>query len=197
LPKSHFDFIAETLLPTEMGRFRVRAYRDAASGAEPLALIVGEVEGTGSVLCRVHDQCQTSEVFHSLRCDCKQQLEHAMAEIQVHGGIILYLPQEGRGIGIANKIAAYAAQELGLDTVDANRRLGLPDDAREYTAVKDILADLRIASIRLLTNNPRKLSELAALGVVIDERVQCITPPNSTFSAAYIKAKADRMGHMF
>jgi len=112
--RTNFEFVAETLLPTNHGRFRVRAYRDAESGAEPLALIVGNVEGSGRVLCRVHDQCQTSEVFQSLRCDCKEQLEHAMVEIQKHGGIILYLPQEGRGIGIANKIAAYA----GLFSVD-------------------------------------------------------------------------------
>jgi GTP cyclohydrolase II len=195
--KCKFQFIAETLLPTVHGRFRVRAYRDAETGAEPLAMIVGDVEGTADVLCRVHDQCQTSEVFGSLRCDCKEQLDTALARIQKEGGIVLYLPQEGRGIGLANKVAAYAAQELGLDTVDANRHLGLPDDAREYYAVRDILNDLKIASIKLMTNNPRKINELTSLGIKVVERVPIVTPPNSDFSLAYVKAKKERMFHMF
>jgi len=192
-----FEFVAETLLPTVHGRFRVRAYRDPETGAEPLAIIVGEVENQGGVLCRVHDQCQTSEVFGSLRCDCKEQLDLALNRIQQDGGMVLYLPQEGRGIGLANKVAAYAAQELGLDTVDANRHLGLPDDAREYYAVKDILEDLNISSLRLMTNNPRKINELTSLGIEISERVPIVTPPNSDFSLAYVKAKKERMFHMF
>jgi len=194
--RSKFEFVAETLLPTVHGRFRVRAYRDAESGAEPLAMIVGEVENTSDVLCRVHDQCQTSEVFGSLRCDCKEQLDAALQRIQREGGMVLYLPQEGRGIGLANKVAAYAAQELGMDTVDANRHLGLPDDAREYSAVRDILEDLGISSIRLMTNNPRKINELNTLGIKVSERVPIVTPPNSDFSLAYVKAKKERMFHM-
>jgi len=195
--KRRFEFVAETLLPTLHGHFRVRAYRDPETGAEPLAMIVGDVEGKASVLCRVHDQCQTSEVFGSLRCDCKEQLDFALAKIQKEGGIVLYLPQEGRGIGLANKVAAYAAQEMGLDTVDANRQLGLPDDAREYFAVKDILDDLQIDSVRLMTNNPRKISELTLLGVKVSERVPIVTPPNSDYSLAYVKAKKERMFHLF
>jgi GTP cyclohydrolase II len=195
--KTKFFFVAETLLPTVHGRFRVRAYRDPVSGAEPLAMIVGDVEGSSDVLCRVHDQCQTSEVFGSLRCDCKEQLDFALAKIQKESGMVLYLPQEGRGIGLANKVAAYAAQELGFDTVDANRHLGLPDDAREYDAVRDILNDLRISSIKLMTNNPRKINEMTALGITVTARVPIVTPPNSDFSLAYVKAKKERMFHMF
>ncbi len=196
LKPSSFDFIAETLLPTNRGRFRVRAYRDRQTGAEPLAMIVGEIEKRSDVLCRVHDQCVTSEVFGSLRCDCREQLEYALDTIQMHEGIVLYLPQEGRGIGLANKIAAYAVQQQGYDTVDANRYLGLPDDAREYTAVRDILNDLQIVSIRLMTNNPLKIRQLELLGVRISERVPCIVQPNSEYSKNYVMAKVDRMGHM-
>jgi GTP cyclohydrolase II len=162
--------------------------------------MVGEVEQIKEkILVRVHDQCQTSEVFGSLRCDCKEQLDFALQRIQDEGaGIVLYLPQEGRGIGLANKVAAYAAQQMfGLDTVDGNRHLGLPDDCREYSAVKDILQDLHITSIRLMTNNPRKMAELASLGVHVCERVPIETTPNSEFSSAYVKAKKERMDHMF
>jgi GTP cyclohydrolase II len=192
----HFTFVAETLLPTVRGRFRVRAYRCEETGAEPLAMIVGDIEGRDGVLCRVHDQCQTSEVFGSLRCDCKEQLDHALERIQKEEGMVIYLPQEGRGIGLANKVAAYAAQEMGLDTVDANRSLGLPDDARRYDAVRDIMADLEVSSLRLMTNNPRKVEELAKLSVKVKERVPIVVKPNSEFAALYVKSKVERMAHM-
>lgn len=192
-----YEFIAETSLPTNKGRFRVRAYRDPVTGAEPLALIVGNIESQSEVVCRVHDQCVTSEVLGSLRCDCKEQLDLAMKFIQDNGsGMVLYLPQEGRGIGLANKIAAYAVQETGLDTVDANRHLGLPDDARRYDAVRDILDDLNIDSVKLLTNNPRKISCLKELGVMVTGRLPCVCTPTSEFSYKYVEAKAARMGHM-
>lgn len=191
------DFIAETNLPTEKGVFRMRAYRNNVTGAEPLALIHGNVRGKKAVLCRVHDQCVTSEVFGSVKCDCKQQLDYALNEIKTNSpGIVFYLPQEGRGIGIANKVAAYALQESGFDTVDANRELGLPDDAREYACVPQILADLNVKSIRLMTNNPRKIDKLSNLGVTITERVECICTPNSPHSRHYVSTKAERMGHM-
>ncbi len=194
---SRYSFIAETALPTRQGRFRVRAYRDDVTGAEPLAMIVGKVEGKEDVVVRVHDQCLTSEVFGSLKCDCKEQLDYALEYIQsTNLGIVLYLPQEGRGIGLANKVAAYAAQETGLDTVDANRHLGLPDDAREYDSVRDILADLGVKSIKLLSNNPRKFSCLQDLGVVVSERLPCVIVPNSEYSMKYVHSKAQRMGHM-
>jgi len=191
-----YRFVAETALPTHQGRFRVRAYRDNATGAEPLAMIVGNVEGRSEVVVRVHDQCLTSEVFGSLKCDCKEQLDYAQNYIQEHEGIVLYLPQEGRGIGLANKVAAYAAQESGLDTVDANRHLGLPDDAREYNSVRDILEDMNIKSIKLLSNNPRKFSCLKELGVQVVDRIPCVIVPNSEYSMKYVHSKAERMGHM-
>mmetsp|Transcript_518 Transcript_518/g.1279 ORF Transcript_518/g.1279 Transcript_518/m.1279 type:complete len:520 (+) Transcript_518:298-1857(+) len=217
---SNYAFVAETTLPTANGRYRVRAYRNKYTGAEPLAIIHGHVEGQSDVVVRVHDQCLTSEIFGSLKCDCKQQLDFALNFIKGEsavpdhgmkqyphpelanktatapkGGMVLYLPQEGRGIGLANKIAAYAMQEAGLDTVDANRHLGLPDDAREYDSVRDILEDLGIQSIRLLTNNPRKIECLENLGIKISERLECVVVPNSDYSMNYVQAKARRMGH--
>jgi GTP cyclohydrolase II len=154
-------FIAETKLPTESGYYRLRGYRHSVDGAEPtepVAIVFGDIEGRADVPVRVHDACFTSEVLGSLKCDCKQQLQLAMEYIQENDGMVIYLQQEGRGIGLANKIAAYALQDTkGLDTVDANRALGLPDDVREYTAVANILDDLDVRSIRLMTNNPRKV----------------------------------------
>jgi GTP cyclohydrolase II len=149
------------------------------------------------VLVRVHDACFTSEVLGSLKCDCREQLRLALATIRAEPpGLVIYLQQEGRGIGLANKIAAYALQERGLDTVDANRALGLPDDAREYSAVAHILADLGVTSIRLMTNNPRKLERVAALGVAVDGRVPCVVRPQA-LSRGYLAVKQQRMEHLF
>jgi len=187
-------FVAESSLPTVHGTFRVRAYRDT-DGTEPLALLAGEVEGRTGVLVRVHDECLTSEVFGSLRCDCKQQLDAALAAIQKDGGAIVYLRQEGRGIGLANKIAAYALQEKGFDTVDANRLLGLPDDARRYHTAAAILADLGIDHVRLLTNNPRKIEGLETNGIHVAERIPIVGHANA-HSAGYLHAKDARMGHL-
>nr|AML78264.1 putative LOV domain-containing protein [Glaucocystis sp. BC-2016] len=189
-------FVAETRLPTCRGFYRVRAYRDShVSHYEPLAIISGDVRGLKEVALRVHDQCVTSEVLGSLKCDCKEQLNYSLEYIREHGpGVVIYLQQEGRGIGLANKIAAYAMQERGYDTVDANRVLGLPDDSREYQAVKDILTDLEVLSVRLLTNNPRKICELQGLGVEVVSRVPIVLP-SSEFSLGYLEAKAARMGH--
>jgi GTP cyclohydrolase II len=148
------------------------------------------------VLLRVHDACFTSEVLGSLKCDCREQLQLAMDFIQDSPpGLVIYLQQEGRGIGLANKIAAYALQEKGLDTVDANRALGLPDDCREYSAVKHILDDLGVQSVRLMTNNPRKISEVAALGVSVVERVPCLVKSHK-YNRGYLDAKQRRMEHM-
>jgi GTP cyclohydrolase II len=189
------EFVAETLLPTRHGKFRVRAYRDHTDGSEPLAIISGEVAKCTEVLLRAHDQCLTSEVLGSLKCDCADQLDLALRAINETGqGVVLYLPQEGRGIGLANKIAAYRLQECGLDTVEANRELGLPDDLRRYDTAAAIIRDLKIQSIRLMTNNPRKLRHLVQHGVKISQRLPVQTQTNP-HSENYVATKATRMGH--
>ena len=189
------SFVAETLLPTDMGAYRVRAYRDGVDDSEPVAIVYGDVRDAVSVPVRVHDECFTSEVLGSLKCDCREQLDFAMDYIRRRGpGVVVYLRQEGRGIGLANKIAAYSLQEHGHDTVDANRMLGLPDDSRRYDAAACILRDLGIGSIRLMTNNPRKVELLGELGVVITERIPVLIKANP-HSVAYLEAKRARMGH--
>ena len=163
---------------------------------EPTCMIYGNVEGLENVPVRVHDACFTSEVLGSLKCDCKQQLDLALEYIRDNElGVVIYLEQEGRGIGLANKIAAYKAQESGADTVDANRKLGLPDDIREYSAVKNIVDDLNIKSVALMTNNPRKINELAKEGVNVTSRIPCVTKAN-LFSEKYLEAKERRMSHV-
>lgn len=192
------DFIAETQLPTHGGFFRVRAYRHWVNGfpTEPLAIVHGDVEGMEEVPVRVHDACFTSEVLGSMKCDCAEQLQQALNYIQDNGpGVVVYLQQEGRGIGLANKIAAYMMQEQGHDTVDANRVLGLPDDCREYTAVAEMIKDMNIKSIKLITNNPRKINCLTDLGVNVADRIACLIDSNEV-NDGYLKAKASRMDHM-
>lgn len=194
-------YVAETCLPTKTGKYRVRAYRHSIDGdttfTEPTCIMTGKPEGQENVVVRVHDACFTSEVLGSLKCDCAEQLQLAMEYIQERGtGIIIYLQQEGRGIGLSNKIAAYSLQERGLDTVDANRALGLPDDCREYTSVKNILADLHIKSIQLMTNNPRKIESLRAIGVRVTDRVPCIVQ-GQEYSQNYLDIKQAKMAHDF
>jgi len=201
ISSSSTEFVAETMLPTSTGDVRVRAYRHSVDGksTEPLALIVGDVEGKDKVPVRVHDACFTGEVLGSLKCDCAQQLELAIQYMRENGpGAVLYLQQEGRGIGLANKIAAYSLQERdGLDTVDANRALGLPDDSREYTAVSNMLEDLGIQSIMLLTNNPRKIERIADAGVKIEGRVPVVVNPNGVGPLKrYLQTKEERMEHI-
>ena len=159
--------------------------------------MTGTPEGLEDVPLRVHDACFTSEVLGSLKCDCAEQLQLALAHIQAEGtGIVIYLQQEGRGIGLANKIAAYALQEAnGLDTVDANRALGLPDDCREYSSVATILAGLGVRSVRLMTNNPRKVRLLQELGVRVSGRIPCLVQAQE-FSARYLQTKGEKMDHI-
>lgn len=190
-------FVAETDLPTALGTFKLRAYRSQGQlgVSEPIALVYGRVYGKENIAVRVHDQCVTSEVFGSLKCDCKQQLEVAKEYIVQHDGVVIYMPQEGRGIGLANKIRAYELQDsAGVDTVDANRMLGYEDDYRSYEPVEAILRDLGIGSIQLLTNNPRKMHELCRLKVTITNRIPIVIRPG-VFNKEYLQAKATRMQH--
>ncbi|GLC37629.1 hypothetical protein PLESTB_001666300 [Pleodorina starrii] len=193
-------FIAETLLPTRHGKFRLRGYKHSIDGGatftEPTAIIAGRVEGQENVPLRVHDACFTSEVLGSLKCDCAEQLELALRTVQKEPpGLVIYLQQEGRGIGLANKIAAYSLQEQGLDTVDANRALGLPDDCREYTSVRNMLAEMGVRSVRLITNNPRKINVLTKLGISVTGRIPCLVAAGK-YNQGYLEAKRDRMAHM-
>jgi GTP cyclohydrolase II len=198
---------AQAPVPTKFGVFEMSVFhylgddgetsREQANGLSPdhVAMVMGDVRHKRGVLTRVHSECLTSEVFGSLKCDCRDQLEAAQAEIARRGvGVILYLRQEGRGIGLANKIRAYKLQSNGHDTVDANRILGLPDDARDYGAAAAMLQHLDVASIRLMTNNPAKVDALQALGVKIERRAPSLVGHNA-FSAGYLEAKRLRMGH--
>ncbi len=192
---------AEAVVPTRFGEFNMVVFNygehDGSSGLSPdhVALVKGQVRGHKNVLCRIHSECLTSEVFGSLKCDCKEQLEAAQQEIaRVGEGVVLYLRQEGRGIGLANKIRAYELQSAGHDTVDANRLLDLPDDAREYDAAAAMLGHLGVASVRLITNNPLKVEGMRALGVTVTDRAPSHIRPNR-FSKQYLEAKRLRMDH--
>lgn len=186
---------AEARLPTEWGEFRIVAYRDVPTGKEHAAIIAGDVAGHEGVLTRVHSECLTGDIFSSARCDCGPQLQAALARIQREGrGIVVYLRQEGRGIGLIDKIAAYELQDQGLDTVDANLELGHPVDARTYEAARDMLKDLEVRSIRLLTNNPDKVTALEELGFSITERVPHAVDVTED-NRRYLEAKKERMGH--
>lgn len=186
---------AETLLPTSHGSFRCVVFRDEL-GSEHVAMIKGEIRAQDDILCRVHSECLTSEVLGSLKCDCKQQLDAALDQIQQSSaGVLLYLRQEGRGIGLGNKIRAYALQEKGLDTVDANGALGLPIDARDYTIAARMLDALGVVSIQLLTNNPLKILALEAVGVAVS-RKKLHTDAISPLAAEYVSVKQKRLGHL-
>ncbi|QTX05338.1 GTP cyclohydrolase II [Agromyces archimandritae] len=189
------SFEVETMLPTVHGEFRVRAYRDRMTGADHLA-IIGGTPGDGA-LVRVHSECLTGEALGSLKCECGPQLTAALEEVQEHGGVVVYLRgHEGRGIGLVNKLRAYALQEQGLDTLDANVALGLPIDARDYAAAAGILHDLGVDRVRLLTNNPEKVRQLEAHGVDVAERVPLVVGVGA-LNTAYLETKRDRMGHEF
>lgn len=185
----------EARLPTPHGVFRVIAYTERFSGLTHLALVLGQPDRGRPVLTRVHSECLTGDVFGSLRCDCGPQLQAALDQIGAAGdGCLLYLRQEGRGIGLANKIKAYALQDQGLDTVDANLALGLPPDLRDYGVAAQILLDLGIDRVRLITNNPGKVEGLTAYGIAVEERIPLEIPPGPD-NAKYLQTKRDAMGH--
>ena len=188
--------LAGSRLPTRFGQFRVVVYESLVDGHHHVALVKGDPSKGGARLVRLHSQCLTGDVFGSLRCDCGEQMEAALARIEEEGsGVFLYLRQEGRGIGIANKLRAYELQDLGFDTVEANLRLGFAADLRDYGIAAQILRDLRVARVRLLTNNPRKISALVEHGVEVTERVPLEVKPNA-LNVRYLSTKRARLGHL-
>src|SRR3954453_18311350 len=187
--------VVDTRLPTGFGEFIAVGYRSLVDDKHHVALVKGDVAGKEDVLVRVHSECLTGDVFHSLRCDCGEQLESALSMIEREGeGVLLYLAQEGRGIGLLNKLRAYKLQEDGLDTVDANLRLGLPADLRDYGIGAQILVDLGLSSIRILTNNPKKIRGMEGYGLSVSAQIPIEHVPNP-HNEAYLRAKAERMGH--
>jgi len=187
--------VAEARLPTRYGKFRATAYKSTTDPDEHVALVMGEVAGEEPVLVRVHSECLTGDVFGSLRCDCGDQIDLGMKAIAKEGkGVFLYMRQEGRGIGFHNKLKAYALQDQGLDTVEANRRLGFPADLRDYGIGAQILSDLGIKNLRLLTNNPKKVVGLEGYGLKVVETVPLIATPNP-YNRQYLVAKEKKMGH--
>jgi 3,4-dihydroxy 2-butanone 4-phosphate synthase/GTP cyclohydrolase II len=182
-------------LPTAYGEFQAVAFREKLTGKHHLALVKGDVEGAHDVLVRVHSECLTGDVFHSLRCDCGEQLDHALSQLaREDRGVLLYMAQEGRGIGLLNKLRAYELQEQGLDTVEANLELGFAADAREWGIGNQILADLGLTTIRILTNNPKKISGLEGYGLTVVEQVPIEVPPNPE-NQRYLSAKREKLGH--
>ncbi len=196
--------VAEAQLPTGFGAFRILGIEGSKPGEEAVAIQHGKLNGTQGratnggkpPLVRIHSQCLTGDVFTSERCDCRAQLEFSLRKIAKEpAGVLLYLPQEGRGIGLINKLKAYELQDAGLDTVEANRRLGFADDARDYEFAAEALKALGIRAVRLLSNNPDKVDQLQRAGVRVVERVPC-RPRTSRHSASYLRTKKDKLGHL-
>lgn len=184
-------------MPTEYGPFQVFAYREEGNPNEHLAIVRGDVQGEHDVLTRVHSECLTGEVLHSLKCDCREQLDYGLRRIADAGrGVVLYLRQEGRGIGLGDKIRAYQLQQQGYDTVDANRELGFADDLRRYHMVTQMLEDLDIRSVALMTNNPAKVDGLRRDGVLVTRRVPHLVEPHA-LNLGYLETKRTRMGHVY
>jgi 3,4-dihydroxy 2-butanone 4-phosphate synthase/GTP cyclohydrolase II len=187
--------ITTVQLPTSYGDFTAVAFREKLTGKHHVALVKGDVDGADNVLVRVHSECLTGDVFHSFRCDCGEQLEQALTQIAAEErGVLLYMAQEGRGIGLLNKLRAYELQENGLDTVEANLELGFQPDMRDYGIGNQILADLGLTTIRILTNNPKKITGIEGFGLTVVEQVPIETPPNPQ-NARYLATKRDKLGH--
>jgi GTP cyclohydrolase II len=191
------QLVARAQLPTRFGNFEIAGFYDAKHDKEHTVVIKGDVSGAVDLPLRIHSQCHTGDVFGSLRCDCRDQLEEALRYIEEEGrGAVVYMKQEGRDIGLLNKLKAYRLQELGLDTVEANRYLGFPDDARGYEVAASIIRLLGIQSIRLMTNNPDKIDKIKAAGIEVAGRIPIVIKPNA-HDARYLKTKKERMGHLY
>lgn len=183
-------------LPTRFGYFHIVAFSNNLDNKEHVAIFKGDILNAENVPVRLHSECLTGDVMGSHRCDCRDQLEHALKKINQMGqGIVLYLRQEGRGIGLINKIRAYSLQDQGLDTVEANVALGFRDDERDYTIAAEMLKALKVKSVRLMTNNPKKIEQLKSHGIIVNERLPHILPTNK-HNRAYLKTKAVKSGHL-
>lgn len=194
--KVELDYTTSCALPTPWAQFTLHAFVEHATGKEHLAMTLGDIGNGEPVLARVHSECLTGDVLFSQRCDCGAQLEGALKKIAAEGrGILLYLRQEGRGIGLINKIRAYRLQEAGADTVQANEQLGFKADARNYGLVLPMLQQFGVRSLRLMTNNPRKIDAMAKLGIEVAERVPLLVNRNA-FNQHYLNTKAAKLGHM-
>jgi GTP cyclohydrolase II len=190
------DYVTSCALPTPWAQFTLHAFVEHATGKEHLAMVLGDIGDGQPVLARVHSECLTGDVLFSQRCDCGAQLEGALKKIASEGrGVLLYLRQEGRGIGLVNKMRAYRLQEAGADTVEANLQLGFHADARNYELVQPMLAQFGISHVRLMTNNPRKIDALARLGITVTERVPLLVNRNA-FNNSYLNTKEAKLGHM-
>ena len=190
------SFVASAILPTQWGQFTIHGFEDESNGKEHVALVFGEPDSNQPLLCRVHSECLTGDCMFSLRCDCGPQLQRAMESVAKEGrGIILYLRQEGRGIGLLNKIKAYALQDTGADTVEANVQLGFDPDLREYQICKPMFDHFGIKSLRLMTNNPEKIDAITEMGIEVTEIVPIHTGANP-HNENYLAVKVDKMGHI-
>lgn len=183
-------------VPTAWGEFVCHVYKSVDDGVEHLAFVSGDINSSTDILVRVHSECVTGDIFQSLKCDCGHQLHHAMEQIAGEGGVLVYLRgHEGRGIGIGHKINAYSLQEKGMDTVEANEALGLPIDSREYSVGAQILANLGVTSMRLITNNPAKLLGLQSHGIEISDRISVKAKPTAE-NISYLRTKNEKLGHL-
>jgi GTP cyclohydrolase II len=190
------QLVATTQLPTRYGVFQLAGFYDTGAKKEHTALLKGDVDGSKECTVRIHSECHTGDIFGSLKCDCRDQLESSIEYISSQEcGVLIYLKQEGRGIGLLNKIKAYKLQELGLDTVEANEFLGFPDDMRDYSVAAKIIQILGIKSVALLTNNPEKIKGLRKEGIIIVRRIPLVVKPNS-YNEMYLKTKRKKMGHL-
>ncbi|MBT5213796.1 MAG: GTP cyclohydrolase II [Pelagibacteraceae bacterium] len=194
---STLKFIETSNLPTDIGEFKVHAFTEESKLKDHLAIGMGDLLTNEPVLCRIHSQCITGESFFSMRCDCRFQLTESLTQIAEKGrGVVFYLQQEGRGIGLSNKIRAYNLQDKGFDTVEANHQLGFKEDERGYDIVSEMINFLGIKKIDLMTNNPKKIKALEAMGVIINQRVQ-ISSSTNKYNEKYISTKIKKLGHLF